>query len=489
MEIRPFFKNLTITFITEGLVAVSFFLIYALLGQYYGAQGVGEYSLIKKVFGFLYPIFILGFGVGLPRYIASAIDSNERINYAKSGFAVFFLSCSSLILFSVFFKDFFATIFFAGQEYSSLVFPFAVFFAGMAMHGLVYSYLRGRMMAKFFNALQLINLAVIPIATLSLLNYYSLEIVIIFMGGLIFFSSLFFALPLMKDLMAPSRNLAHSFWTMASYSLPRIPGDFLIAGFFTLPVILAARFISIESAGYFAIGQGIVSAMSLALGPFGVMLLPKVSDLMAQGREKIIKANLGLFGHLLIDASLFCLAQIIIFADLIVYFWLGLEFLPAVVITRIMAIAILGYAFYVSNRSIIDAACFKPMNAINAFYSIISASAVAAVMFFIFRLDLTMILSFIFSLSFIVLGFLTYRTLHKIYHYNIADDCRYFVKSLIINILLAGIALWLKPHIAGNIILFLATIALLSVFYLLILWYTKRDWLRHGIRLVFSGHN
>jgi len=71
-DIRPFAKMVLMTFFAEMSVALAFFLVYRLIGDEFGTSGVGEYSLVKKLAGFLVPVFFAGIGIGLPRYIAIA---------------------------------------------------------------------------------------------------------------------------------------------------------------------------------------------------------------------------------------------------------------------------------------------------------------------------------------------------------------------------------------------------------------------------------
>jgi len=84
-KLRPFFKDISLTFITETIVLVAFFFIYRLIAKNFGPEGVGEYTLIKRVIAFLYPVLLLGLGIGLPRYIAMSQNKEQRSSYMKAG--------------------------------------------------------------------------------------------------------------------------------------------------------------------------------------------------------------------------------------------------------------------------------------------------------------------------------------------------------------------------------------------------------------------
>ena len=55
-KLRPFFKDISLIFITEAIVLIAFFIIYRLIAKNFGPEGVGQYSLVKRVFGFLQPL-------------------------------------------------------------------------------------------------------------------------------------------------------------------------------------------------------------------------------------------------------------------------------------------------------------------------------------------------------------------------------------------------------------------------------------------------
>ena len=84
-KIKPFFKDVSLTFITEAIVLIAFFFIYRLMAKNFGPEGVGEYSLVKRVIGFLQPVLLLGLGIGIPRYIAMSRSKEERSGYIKAG--------------------------------------------------------------------------------------------------------------------------------------------------------------------------------------------------------------------------------------------------------------------------------------------------------------------------------------------------------------------------------------------------------------------
>ena len=96
VKLTPFFKNLILTFITEGFVVVAMLIIYRIIARKMGSDGVGEYALIKRVVGFMVPLLLLGLGIGIPRYISMSQDKQQRSSYVKvSGLIILLFSIQS----------------------------------------------------------------------------------------------------------------------------------------------------------------------------------------------------------------------------------------------------------------------------------------------------------------------------------------------------------------------------------------------------------
>jgi len=179
-KLRPIFKNIILTFITQAVVLVAFFFI--LIAKGFGPEGVGMYSLTKKIVGFLQPLLLFGVGIGLPRYIAMSKDPEQRSSYLKAGGLIVTPFVFVFLIFINMFKGSFAKIFFGAADYTTLVLPFSFFLAGLILHSLVYSYFRGRLLVKTFNSLQIINLGLIPIIILVFFRNITIEKLITLIG-------------------------------------------------------------------------------------------------------------------------------------------------------------------------------------------------------------------------------------------------------------------------------------------------------------------
>jgi len=386
-KLRPFFKDIFLTFVTQAIILVALIFVYRLIAQNFGPEEVGKYSLVKRVIGFLQPLLLLGLGVGLPRYVAMSRDLEQRSSYLKVGGLIVTPLVFVFLIFINIFKEYFAKIFFGSINYINLVLPFSFFLAALILHSLVYSYFRGRLLVKTFNSLQIINLALVPIIILIFFKNITIEKLITLIGIATFIIAFLFSLFFVKEIFIYNKRkrFKKSLKELFVYSLPRLPGDFVLAGLFSLGPIFAAHFASIQEVGYLSVSQSLLKTIGAGIAPLGIILLPKVSNLISNGRQEIVKENLNFFWGAVFQSSIFICFQLIIFADTIIKYWLGPNFSSAVPVMQIVFCSIVFYAFYVSMRNILDAAKVRPINTINLFISLGAFLIIASVLLFLVK--------------------------------------------------------------------------------------------------------
>lgn len=480
-RLRPFFQDISLTFITEAIILIAFFFIYRLIAKNFGPEGVGEYSLVKKVIGFLQPVLLLGLWIGIPRYIAMSRNEKERSAYIKGGILIVASLTFIFLVFVNLFKDYFAQIFFGNTDYTNLVFPFSLFLTGSVLHSLAYSYFRGCLFVKTFNSLQIVNLALVPIIILIFFQNITMERLISLIGITAFIISFIFSLFFVKELFVRSDKLQfkNSLKELLRYSFPRFMASFVYAGLISLPPIFAAHFSSIKEVGYLSVGQSLLSAIGVAVVPLCLILLPKVSEMIAQKRDAEIKENLNYLIGATIQTSIFICLQLIIFTDVIIKYWLGLEFIPAVPVMQIVFLSIIIYFFGGATGSILEASKVRPINLINTCISLGIFLMISGILLFLIKVFSPIIsLSIAFTSGLFCLGTLTYISLRKIYPEKLIRDLNYFLIAICINILLGAVSILIKPHIASIFLYFIIFEALISIIYLLVLWLLRMDWLR-----------
>ena len=479
-ELKTTFKEVFLTFLTEAIVLVAFLFIYRLIAKQFGPEGLGEYSLVKRVIGFFLPLLMLGIWVGVPRYVAMTKNQAERSSYLKAGWLVVTTFTFIFLIFVNSFKEYFAKIFFGNISYVDLIMPFSFFLAGSILHTFNYAYLRGKLLVKIFNSLQIINLSLAPLAILLLFQNITIDKLIGLIGiatfGIALFSSLFF----IKDFLSnvSKEQFKESFKKLIYYSFPRFPSNFAMAGLMSLGAIFAAHFTSIEEVGYLSVSQQLLGAAGIVLAPLGVILLPKISNLISQEREEIVRENVNFIIVTILYCFIFVSAQSLIFTDVVIEYWLGQEFISALPIMRIVFFSLVFYAFFSVMANILDAIKIKPLNTINIFISL-GAFLLMTGILFLFNFSSPIIsLSIAFAIGMICLGTLTYFSIRKIYPENPLKDINHLLVAVGINILLGGVAIFVKNFIISRFYYLILFEVLLFLIYLLILWLLKIDWIR-----------
>jgi O-antigen/teichoic acid export membrane protein len=476
MKLRGIYYDIFITFLTEFFVLTGFFVTYRLLAGHFGAEGVGEYSLVKRAISLFQPFLFLGLAMGLSRYLAVTRGKAERVAYLQAGaYTILFFSLI-FIFFVNLFRQSFALLVFGSIDYERLVGPFSMLLAGFVLHGFVYTYFRGFLKVKVFNVLQIINLALVPIAVITVFHGKNIETIIYFIGIWVFLVGLIFLSYFLKDMIKPVVGVRKSFKELMLYGLPRFGGDLILAGFFSLGPIFAAHVISIKEVGYLSISQSLLSSACAFLAPLGLVLLPRVSNLIAEGREDLIKKNISLLGEAVIQCSIYLCVQLICFSDIIIKYWLGMDFIEAIPVMQIMFLSLVFYNFYVAFRSILDAVNITPINTINL--GISSVFFIGFIFLAVFQRHFSVLigLSLAFTMALACLGLLTYYSIRKIYLESMNQVINGLKVAVQLNILTIGLTLAVKPLIGGNIYILFIYELILGLTYLFVLYLRNTKW-------------
>ncbi len=453
-------------------VLASFFLIYRLIAQNFGPQGVGEYSLIKRAIGIIQPLLLLGLGVGITRYVAISLSPKMKMAFFKVAMAGVIMAAAIFLIAANIFQKEFARLFFGSADFVSLVVPFSFLLGGLLTHSLVYSFFRGMMAYRYFNVLQILNISILPVFIFLFFSGMTIGSAIFSIGILTgFFSFIFFLFYAKEKFLCC--DLPRSCWReIFLYSLPRCVGDILYGGLFFLGPVAAVYFGSAVEAGYFSLAQGLLMVLGSLIGPLGLVLLPKISDMIARGKNKEIAAGIDFLFIAVLYGGIFASLQAMIFADVAIKIWLGAEFLSAVPIIQILFFSGVFYSFYAASVSILNASKNKPIDAANLFAAIVFYAVFTGVIIFIAPIFSPIVsLACAFSATMIFLGILSYRSINKIYPRKINRDLLLAVFVLIINFPLAFFSLSIKPFIVENLFFMILYCFVLAAAYSFIFYF------------------
>lgn len=481
LKLRPFFRDVSLTFVSQFLILFVFFYSYNLIANYFGSQGMGEYSLAKRVIGLFQPILLLGLGMGMTRYIALAKDSKQRSNYIRVGASIIALSVSLCFVLMNVADGYFAKIFLGSYSYSGLVRPISFLVAGLTAHAVVSSCLRGSQFARAFNLLDIVNLALLPVIILLFVKNLTVAGLMSVIGISTFVIALLFGSFFVRDLFTDrsSWEFVKPLRELFVYSSPRFLNGFVYAAFFSLGPIFATHFMPIRDVGYLSVSQSLLGTIGALVAPLGIILLPKIASLISQKRDAEIQENLNHLISATIYCSLFVLTQMLIFTDTIINYWLGPQFIDSVVAMRIILVSIPFYLFCGTAGNVLEAAKVEPVNLINLSISfVISVTVLFLFLFIIKSVSPIVVFSGAFTLGLISFGFLSYSSIRAIYPDESGSDLNSIWTAIGINSFFAVVAFFAKPVISANFYYLIVFECLLSGLFGMALWRMNTVWIR-----------
>jgi O-antigen/teichoic acid export membrane protein len=343
------------TFATGFAVLGCQLMTYKLAAHFLGKTGFAEYALARRTISIIYPIVLLGLGVGLPRYVATAaVRGNQESKGRYLGAALWCVGLSALVCAAAInvFPRGLGYLFFGSREYAFLLFPMSLVVTGTSLHALGYSYFRGTLNMRAANLLQLLNLGLLPLtvfffygrsirAALAALGIGSIGIAA---GALLF-----------TPWTAVRRDNRLQVKELLRFGIQRVPGDFILMAMFALPATFVAHQSGIRAAGFVAFGISMLNVIGSFFEPFGLILLPKAGSLLAAGRNRELRKQVWVLIRVTLAVSTVLVIGIAAGAETLIRLYLGKDFTEGAGILRLVLLAGVPYSFYTVVRNVIDA--------------------------------------------------------------------------------------------------------------------------------------
>jgi O-antigen/teichoic acid export membrane protein len=389
---------------------------YKLSALHWGNRGFAEFALTRRTVSFILPGLALGNAVALPRQIGllrSTPSGPTPQSYLCAALVNVSVVLVPFILLLTRFKTGVALLFFGSAAYAALIQPVSIMLAGLVIHQIAYSYYR----AQHLNLANLLDVTVLGILPIIGLGVHTRTLVsyITFMG-LASLAVSGFAVALAKPFCSGHALVGHMI-TFARIGLGRMAGELMLIACFGLPAPLAAHTSGVLAAGYVAFGISLLLMIGAALTPFGIVLLPKASELFATGQIAELRSRL-------LTLLVLCLAitgAITLGLELILPFaircFLGHSAPDCVGVSRILVLAAVPYGTYIALRSGIDACHDRPINTCNTGICVIGLVVAAITLRFLHVAEITYIL-WLFVVALWVLAVLTVLQLRMLVGYH-----------------------------------------------------------------------
>jgi len=343
------------TIATEFAVIVAQIVAFKLAAHYLGPEGFSEYAVARRAASLISALPLLGLAVGLPRYIAYSNgrgDSQATVRYYGAALRCVGIAMILCLIVLNGLRSQIAFLIFGDRVYAGLILPVSLMVLGLALHGIVYSYFRGHLAMMRANLLQVVNLAVVPIVCFTTLHQ-STRTLVLSLGSawfLVAFVGLWFTPVGGVTAQTPDETRE-----LLRYGIQRLPGEFALMAMLSLPVIFVAHRSGVQQAGFVAFGISVLSMIGAFFTPIGLILLPKASALLADGRRHELRVHVALLIRVSLAVAGVATVLVWFLARPFVALYLGSGFEDAGSLLRLIVLGAVPYALFTVLRNLIDA--------------------------------------------------------------------------------------------------------------------------------------
>ena len=480
IKLSPFLKDIVLTTITSIVVIISMIFVTRLLAKGLGPESFGAYCLARRMVSFIIPFSTLSMGVALTRYVAISTDDEKRNGYLVSTTVI--VLCFSLILSVVgcLGGKSLTILIFHDPKYLMLFYSSLFMIMGFGFFTILYSYYRGIQRMDLANLLQICIVAVFPLIISYVLAQQNNVALIVFLMGLCAYLTIFPLIVLLRKIKWKGPiQFKLSFKNLLRYGIPRTPGGIAFAGIVVIGPFLAPYFGTLRDAGYLVVGQSVFRILEGAVVAFGLVALPKVSQIFSEGRTDFLRDRISDILAMIIHIGMFIIIQLFIWSKEIVLIWLGHEYSEAVPIIRIFLVSLCPYLGYVMLRSIVDAVEEKAINTLNLFVAF-GITVVSSLLLGYSGLGI-LGLALGITVGLISLGISTTYFLVK--RYKVTFENINLVLILFVNCIFAGITILARKHLIihfNNIGLLISIFMVgtsLFIFYMWLLYKKETQWI------------
>lgn len=375
-----FAKDSIITFGCQLLLLVSNFMINKVISNSLGVEGFGEFNIAKRtatVFGF---VILMGLGISIPRFLAISKGKNDiegQNNYALSGAVLLLFNCLFMTILLVLFKSSVASLVFGSTDYSYTIFSIVLFATGTSLSTFIFAFYRGKSLFYKYNYSQIVAQLLI-ILSVFIVKDTNFNTVVLLWGVVSNVFSIILIITSFKKYGVSAyffnRKKTKSktkIIELAKFGTPRIFGEFILFSYYLIPLIVINYKLGMETSGYFSASTGILQMFVPFFGYIGLILLPYVSENIANKNlgdaDKKIKQLMVLYLLFGVIAT----TLVIVFTPLMIKIFYSEAYLNSVFITRIMVISLIPRSIYLLLRNPIDAISTKAYNSLNLLISFI----------------------------------------------------------------------------------------------------------------------
>ena len=492
ISVHPLLRNVGLTGLTSVVTSVAAMIVISLVGRILGPVLLGEYLLVRRIASWLQAVVVLPSGIALPRYVAASVNApaSTRQTYFLGAVATACGLALALMAVLVPWKTLVGRLIFGDAALAPLAFPLALLLLGLAAHGAVFGFYQGTLSMGRACSAQLFNLAVFPVlAVLLFFRERSIPRIIEATGVSMIVCAIAFSIPILRGIRpaGAARQTAHRIPELWSFGLSRTWGDFGLQALLSLPAVVAAHYLPMQSVSYLLLGGSFLAIVAAATLPLGIILLSQVTQSIARERGAELRSHLAHFVDGLIESSAFVSLQMLVFAGAAIRLWVGPNFAGATRVVQLLILAVPFYFVYGGLRSVVDAAAIRAYNTRNILIAL--AFFAAGVAFARFSLAQSYLLEGLAAsvvVAMAVLSWLTLRTIRRLFDLRV--EWNRLLPGVGIALVLGATSFALQKaiHFQPNVALLLLYELVVSGIYFAALWALGSPWLRFMMQTMFS---
>jgi O-antigen/teichoic acid export membrane protein len=367
-----FGKDVMITIFGQIIVLIVAFGLNKVLSVRLGTAGFGEYNIIKRTTDIITYIMLTGMGIAIPKYLATHRERGDKetiARYTISGLLIITLLSLILIIVLLLLRVSFAQILFGTNGYDSYIPAMLLYAFSLSLTNFAYSYFRGMDSFYKYNLTQII----VQLVTLILAIIFGGNVLtLIYVWGLVIgcygiYTCLSISISHYQkaNIKLFKMELKPYIKELASFCIPRIPGEFILFGFTGIPLILINKTLGIETTAYFSVAISINTLINPFFSFVGLVLLPLVSKSVVSNEFSAAVKKVKVLGVIYFLVATLAILFIVTFTPFVINILFSPNFLPSIPIIHIMILAVLPNAFYLLLRNPLDAVSKTPYNTIN----------------------------------------------------------------------------------------------------------------------------
>ncbi len=377
-------KDVAVTFIAQAFIMVTFFIVNKVLSNTFGVEMYGQYSLIKKNSAVISMVMLAGMGIAIPRFVAyykAKANPTKANSIIVSSLIIVFLISFLTIILALLFSDQLENLIIGVKGDLKLYYVTLIYSLSICISAFMYSFYRGIGDFLKFNTTQIV-IQILILMSCLFVNKHLLD-VLLWWSLLTIVATIIIVYKdfarIFKEVRKQIRkaDLKDSINELLPFGITRLFGDFILFSFNALPLIFSNSEFGIRQTAFFSVGVMITNMITPLFGFLGMVLLPYVSEQLAEENHRKINSSVNRLMWIYIVLSVVLTVIVVLFSEFVIQMLFSTEYLESSAIVRVLIWTIVAQAVYLLLRNPIDAVSKFPLNTINLSLSFI-------VMFFLF---------------------------------------------------------------------------------------------------------